>query len=120
MKYQILKKQGIAYLDCFPFEGLLSSENDALDLVAACAENETERLMLHAGNLPDDFYNLRTGLAGAVLLKFTNYHIRVAAVIAPELSSQGRFGEMVLETNRGDQFRVFPDRESAERWLVAA
>lgn len=97
----------------------LSSEQDALELVAACGEYNTDRVMLHASNLTDDFYQLRTGLAGAVLQKFANYRIRAAAVLTPELVNQGRFKEMVLEANRGNQFRVFYDRESAEAWLTS-
>jgi PadR family transcriptional regulator, regulatory protein AphA len=96
----------------------LSSEQDALELVGVCGEYNTDRVMLHASNLTDDFYQLRTGLAGAVLQKFANYRIRAAAVLTPELVNQGRFREMVLEANRGNQFRVFYDRESAEAWLI--
>ena len=92
--------------------------SEILELVAACLENGTDRLLLHAQNLSGDFYRLRTGLAGDVLQKLANYHIRVAAVIPPDLIGQGRFREMVLEANRGNQFRVFPDRELAEEWLV--
>jgi PadR family transcriptional regulator, regulatory protein AphA len=97
----------------------LSSEQDALELVGVCGEYNTDRVMLHASNLTDDFYQLRTGLAGAVLQKFANYRIRAAAVLTPELVNQGRFREMVLEANRGNQFRVFYDRESAEAWLTS-
>lgn len=106
------------YLECDPQSGLIQSEADALDLVAACGENETANLLIHAANLPEAFYDLRTGLAGAVLLKFTNYRIRAAAVLDLARSSQGRFGEFALETNRRNDFRIYPDRESAVAWLV--
>ena len=119
MNYRLITEHRQTYLECLPGEGQLASESEALDLVAACGENGTDRLMLHAWNLTEDFYSLRTGLAGAILLKFSNYHIRVAAVLTPELVNQGRFREMVLETNRGNQFRVFYDQEAAEHWLIA-
>jgi PadR family transcriptional regulator AphA len=119
MKTQLVTKDQLAYIECLPGEERLKSEREALDLVAACGENNTDRLMLHAENLTEDFSNLHSGLAGAVLLKFSNYRIRCATVLTPELANQGRFGEMVLETNRGNQFRVFYDREAAERWLLS-
>ncbi len=120
MNYQLITTRYNAYIDCLPGDGLLDCEQAALDLVAACDETGTDRLMLHAENLPETFYNLRTGLAGAVMLKFSNYRLRVAAVLTPELTNEGRFHEMVLETNRGQQFRVFYDRVSAEQWLCEA
>jgi PadR family transcriptional regulator, regulatory protein AphA len=118
MNYKLIKEGLHTYLECLPGEKRLASEREALDLVAACGENGTDRLMLHAANLTDDFYQLNTGLAGALLLKFSTYRIRVAAILTPALVNQGRFREMVLETNRGNQFRVFYDRKSAEEWLI--
>lgn len=117
MKTRLITKYPNTYLECLPGE-VLASEREALELVAACGENGTDRLMLHAGNLTEDFYRLRTGLAGEILQKFGNYRIRVAAVLTPELVNQGRFREMVLEANRGNEFRVFYNREAAERWLT--
>jgi len=107
------------YLECDPDSGQLLSEADALDLVAACGEAGTQRLMLHAGNLPEAFFDLKTGLLGAVLLKFSNYRILTAVVLIPELVGQGRFAEFAMETNRGRQFRVFYERQAAEDWLLS-
>jgi hypothetical protein len=119
MNYRYVEHPQNPYIECLPGDGLLASERDALELVAACGEYQASRLMLHAVNLPDDFYHLRTGLAGAVLQKFANYLLKVAAVLTPELVNQGRFKEMVLEANRGNRgFHVFYDREQAEEWLV--
>jgi hypothetical protein len=118
METRLISKDGQSYLACIPGEICLQSERDALDLTAACGENDTDRLMLHASNLSDDFFDLKTRLAGDILLKFTNYRIRVAAVIPKERIGTGHFAEFVWETNRGNQFRVFETRELAERWLV--
>lgn len=119
MNYRLVVKGNGAYLECLPDGPRLDSEGAALDLIGACGENETHRLLLHAGNLTPDFYRLRTGLAGCILQKFSTYRMRCAAILTPELVNQGRFAEMVLEANRGSQFHVFYDRESAERWLLA-
>jgi Domain of unknown function (DUF4180) len=118
MNTRQVTKDGQTYLECVPSEWRLESEREALELVAACGENETDRLLLHAESLTEDFYRLRTGLAGTILLKFDTYRIQVAAVIPLERVNQGRFQEMVLELNRGDQFRVFQNRDQAEAWLV--
>ena len=106
------------YVECSAGDGFLDSEAIALDLVVACGEGGTQALMIQAGVLTEAFFNLRTGLAGSILQKFANYHIRAAWVLTPELVNQGRFREMALESNRGNQFRFFYDRVQAEQWLA--
>jgi hypothetical protein len=119
MTYHLIQHPTNPYLETLPGDGQIAGEQDALDLIGACGEYGIPRLMLHAENLPEDFYDLCSGLAGALLLKFSNYRIKVAAVLPPERANQGRFGEMALEANRSNRgFHIFPDRPSAEAWLV--
>lgn len=118
MKCKLIVINGVKYVEG-PLQGLLiSNEADALNLVSFCGENDTNKLLLHAANLHEDFFELKTGLAGAVLQKFVNYGIKTAAVIPPEISQQGRFREMALETNRGQHFRIFSEASAAEAWLI--
>jgi hypothetical protein len=96
---------------------LMASEDDALELIAFCGESGTQQLLVHAKNLPAEFFDLHSRLAGNILLKLSNYRIILAAVIPPEKVGTGRFSEMVLETNRGREFRVFNARDEAVKWL---
>jgi hypothetical protein len=117
MNYQVNKDGKHTFVECLPVGNRIANEQDALDWVAVCGEYGTDRLLLHAECLTADFFDLSTGVAGAILLKFVNYRLRVAAVIPFARSRQGKFGEMVIETNRGNQFRVFDDRDGAVAWL---
>lgn len=120
MEYRLIHTPPISYIELLPGNLCLQSEQDALDCVAACGENDTHRLMLHADNLSPKFFDLKTGLAGQILLKFSMYSLKVAAVIHPEVAQKGRFGEMVLEANRSSrEFRVFPDAQAAAAWLIS-
>ncbi len=118
MNYKVVNKGPQTYIQCIPGKTCLVNEQDAVDLVAACGENGAQSLLLFGENLSPDFYRLSSGVAGAILLKFAVYQIRVAAVIKPEFVNQGKFREMVLETNRGNQFRVFSEVPEAEKWLL--
>ena len=57
-------------------------------------------------------------MAGELFQKFANYRMKGAAVISLDNISSERFKELVLESNKGNLFRFFEDRESAEKWLV--
>ena len=81
MEYIVVQKEGKKYIACTPgVTNQLVNEQAALDLVAACLENDTGRIMLQADNLTPEFFQLKTGLAGSILLKFANYCLKVAAV----------------------------------------
>src|SRR5512133_2342013 len=120
LNYQMVDHPRNRYVECLAGDGRIEGERDALDLIGACGEYETHRLLLHAEALTDAFYQLRTGLAGAVLQKFADYRVKTAALLTPELVNQGRFREMALEANRSNHlFHIFYTREEAETWLVA-
>jgi hypothetical protein len=107
------------YTKCVSSEIKLKTEQDALDLIAVCMENDTGLLMLDGEVLSEDFFKLGTGVAGAMLQKLVNYQIKTAAIISSEFTSNGRFREMALESNKGSHFRIFSTREEAESWLVS-
>jgi len=118
MNYQLIEHPA-PYIECVPDGELLTRESQALELVAACGEFRVGRLLMHSSSLPEAFFQLRSGLAGMVLLKFSNYRISLALVATPAQAQNGRFADLVLETNRGKEFRVFFDRDEAVKWLTS-
>lgn len=116
--YLLIESLPYNYLECLPDSMPITSAQDALDLVAGCAEYGVSRLLIPESCLNDDFFNLKTGLLGEILLKFSNYRIKAAAVISAEHIGKGKFYEFSLETNRGRDFRIFPDKEKAVKWLT--
>ena len=116
MDYLIQKTGNLIYLEITETTFVLNDEQDSLDLAALCGENLISRLLLNGYNLPDKFFDLKTGLAGAVLQKFSTYRITCAAVIPAEKIT-GRFREMVIETSRGAQFRFYTTKAEAEKWI---
>lgn len=117
MEFKIIEPGNKRILECLPDGGIISSENDALDLVGLCGGEQTDIVLLYHTNLHPDFYDLKTGLAGKVMLKLTNYQIHLAAVIPTGLVGTGRFYEMVIETNRRNDFRVYGTRDEALQWI---
>ena len=118
MNHHIVQKDQQTYIEVTSATTLLGSERDALDLVALGMEHQTGLLMLHSAALSDDFFQLRTGVAGAMLQKFINYQMKTAVILPDQESQHNRFREMVSEANRGQAFRVFDTREAAEAWLL--
>lgn len=119
VNFKVFVNGEMKYLECFSAKTPLSTEQAALDLVGLCGENDTNLLMLHGETLSDDFFRLRTGVAGRMLQKFANYQMRIAAVISNPEVFKGRFRELAAEANKGSHFRVFQSREEARNWLLS-
>jgi hypothetical protein len=107
-----------AYL-ILPETFLLDSPERALDLLSLCSEEGKQAAIIPDSCIPDSFLDLKTRLAGEILLKFTNYQFRAAAVISPGRIGNGKFREFMIETNRRDDFRVYSTRSQAEQWLIS-
>ena len=116
MAIEIRKSNGKKYVEVQKGTPV-NTEDDALNLAALCGENDTNLLLFDIETLPEEFFNLKTGLAGAVLQKFSNYRIKAGCIIPGDMI-KGRFREMVIEANRSNQFRVFENRSDAENWLT--
>ena len=117
LNYKLIEKDSQKYLEVISAETPINTENDALNLIAVCAAHHTYSLLLHAEALSDDFFKLRTGSAGKILQKFVNYNLKVAVLIGSEQKIYGKFKELIAETNKGNDFRVFTTIEEAEHWL---
>jgi PadR family transcriptional regulator, regulatory protein AphA len=118
MNIQKISVDNKSYLECLSDGQVLRTDADILDLVAACGEHLCDRLMVHAGLLPTDFYDLKTGLAGNLLQKLVNYRLRCAFILDEVLVGNGRFSEMMIESNRGEQFHFCFNVDDARKWLV--
>lgn len=105
----------IAYLAT---SGRIATEQDALELVAACIEHGTGLLLLPADALAADFFRLRTGLAGQIMQKLANYHMKTALVLPAETTVTGRFKDLMAEMNSGNTFRIFAGESEAVNWLT--
>jgi len=107
------------YLRCARQSGPISSERDVLDLLAYSEGMDSNRILLEEKYLHPAFFDLKTGLAGAIFQKFADYRVKAAIVVDLDGIPSARFHELVLECNRGNQIHFFKDVAQAERWLTA-
>lgn len=119
MKYSRIDHQSSAILLVSPGIQAIGSETQLLDVVSACSEFICDRILFEKGSFTSDFFQLSTRLAGEILLKLSMYRVPAALICPTEELPTGKFYEFVLETNRGNAFRIFTDRAAAENWLAS-
>ena len=94
----------------------IQSRDDVSDAVGASLGRG---LIISEDDLGQDFFNLRTGLAGELIQKFVNYRTRVAVIIANPESHGERFSELAREHATHTAVRFVRTFEAALEWMQA-
>ena len=85
-------------------ETILNSPQDILDLMVLAGEKDANKIILHENNINPDFFELKTGLAGEVLQKAVNYHIKLAIIGDFNKFTSKSLKSLIVESNKGNQF----------------
>jgi len=110
---------GFQVFEC-PAEGPpLRSDRDATDLIGTARSHGASLIAIPTSRLDDDFFQLRTRIAGEILQRFVTYRVRVAIVgdISRHLSDSSALRDFVRECNRGDQIWFVSDLAELARRL---
>jgi hypothetical protein len=101
---------GVPAVICAPDGEQLRSEADALELIGEAMSAGARLVVIPAERLADDFFHLKTGLAGQIVQKFVTYHLRLAIVgdISQHLARSRAFHDFVYEANHGTQLWFLP------------
>jgi hypothetical protein len=99
----------------------IGTERQAVGLIADTHGRGAELLVLPAERLPTEFFQLRTGVAGAIVQKFVTYQLRVAILgdISRYVTRSETFASFVAETNRGRQLWFVADPEDLAARMAA-
>ncbi|MGP3918536.1 DUF4180 domain-containing protein [Nonomuraea sp. 10N515B] len=81
----------------------LRDERDALDLIGEAWGHGATWVAVPAERLHEDFFSLRTGVAGEIAQKFVNYRMGLAIVgdVSRFTAASEALRAWVLESNRG-------------------
>lgn len=79
IKYHITEK-GISIAEILPGSEMINSTEDILDTMADAGYKGSTGLIIYAGNLNKDFFDLKTRIAGEILQKFSNYRMKLAVI----------------------------------------
>jgi len=77
---QIHEKDGIRVAQVISGEILIRSIRDGLDLMGDLYFQGYDRIIIHEKNITPEFFDLKNGMAGEILQKFSNYRMRLSIV----------------------------------------
>jgi hypothetical protein len=113
---------GMRVLECAPVAERFRTDRDAVDLVGAAFEHHAALLVIRVESLDDDFFRLKTRVAGEIVQKIVAYRLRLAVVgdISRYLDESSSLRAFVNESNRGDQVWFVASLEELDQRLSQA
>ena len=112
IKSHIVKNTKIA--EIISEEVLLTTINDALDLIGNLSHQGFDKIIIHAKNITPDFFNLKTQIAGNILQKFIQYQMPVLIVGDFSKLESKSLNDFIFESNKGRAINFAP---SVSSWL---
>jgi hypothetical protein len=101
-------------------EILITDVQSALDLMATINyETGCYRIILNKSTIVEEFFDLKTRLAGEILQKFVNYNVKLAIVGDFSVYSIKSLKDFIYESNKGRHvFFVFDENQGIEKLSV--
>jgi hypothetical protein len=100
LKYHRIKEEIIA-AELTGSEFIINDVQDVLDLMAEAGSNGCSSLIVSSNSLNAGFFDLKTGIAGEILQKFSNYRVRLAIIGDFTLFKSNSLRDFIRECNRG-------------------
>jgi len=92
---------------------LISEVQDALDLMAECDYRGARRIIIKKENIIPDFFDLKTGIAGEILQRFSTYDMRLAILGDFSKYESRALRDFIYESNKAGRILFVPDRKVA-------
>jgi hypothetical protein len=113
---------GVRVFEC-PAEGPpLRDDHDAIAVIGEAMSQKARLVVIPALRLTADFFQLRTGVAGAMLQKFVNYRLRVAIIgdFSELASNSSALHAFIQESNRGGAIWFLANLSELEERLAGS
>ena len=98
---------------------LLSDAQSAVDLIMSVRyETGCSRIAVPKPAVEEDFFRLSSGIAGEILQKFINYHVRAAIYGDYSRYTSKPLKDFIYESNQGRDFFFVATKEEAIQKLT--
>lgn len=121
MNIEVINKNGIDIAVISSDEAVITDTQSALDLVMSVKyETGAERIALPKELIREEFFTLSSGIAGEILQKFVNYHIKAAIYGDYSHYTSKPLKDFIYESNQGRDIFFTATKEEAIQKLARA
>ena len=94
-------------------ELIIRTNEDGLDLLGNLYYQGFDRIIVYEKNIAPAFFDLKNGMAGEILQKFSNYRVRLAIVGDFSAYTGKSITDFIYESNNGKQVNFLKSLEEA-------
>lgn len=114
MNIEYLEQDGITIAIISSDKAIITDTRSALELaMTAKYEEGADRLVIDKRAVCGEFFILSTGIAGDILQKFINYHVKAAIYGDYSHYTSKPLRDFIYESNQGKDFFFVSTREEA-------
>ncbi len=93
---------------------MINEPQDALDLLATIMHmHDCNTILISESSITKSFFDLKTGIAGEILQKFSNYQMKIAIVGDFSIYNSKSLKDFIFESNKGSQVLFLSSQEEA-------
>jgi hypothetical protein len=92
---------------------IIKTGEDGLDLLGNLYYQDFDKIILYEKNITPDFFDLKNGIAGEILQKFSNYRVRLAIVGNFFQCTGSSIKDFMYESNKTGQINFVPSLPEA-------
>jgi len=115
METKEYRKNGISVLEIIDDSIVISRVQDLLDIIS---DYSVKSIVLQKHNIDEDFFDLKTGFAGEILQKASNYRIRLGIVGDFSTIESKSFKDFIYESNETKKIIFKPSVEEAVKTFL--
>lgn len=101
MKIEEHKVNGATVAEIVSDEVLIKTPQDALDLMGNMYFQGFDKIILQEKHLTPEFFDLKNGMAGEILQKFSNYRMQLTIVGNFDRYASKSLRDFIRESNKG-------------------
>ena len=121
MQIEYIKENGVTIAVVTGEEKVVTDAASALELaMSAKYETGADRFAIDKRGIAEEFFILSTGMAGEILQKFINYHVKAAIWGDYARYTSKPLKDFIYESNKGRDFFFVETKEEAVRKLAEA
>jgi hypothetical protein len=113
MKIEIHEHNGIRIAEVIAEEMLIRNIQDGLQLLVDLYYQDFGKIVIYKKNITSDFFDLKNGLAGEILQKFSNYRVQLVIVGDFSAYTGKSIRDFIHESNKNQQVNFVGDLEEA-------
>ncbi|MBN2007773.1 DUF4180 domain-containing protein [candidate division KSB1 bacterium] len=118
MELRIHDTNGKKIAEIISDEVIINTVQDALDIMGNANYQDALNIILYEKNIIPAFFDLKTGLAGEILQKFSNYNMKLALVGEFGKYTSNSLKAFIIECNRGNRVFFVDDFQTALNKLL--